>query len=124
MEASTAKRGQLQLSLQAVQDKVHEALPQRREQEAELVDLRSQVAADLPLAVGTPVLSMENLQNDHGCHLIKQPSATSGVHARCAAVLRQWVATATPSAPAPASAMDTAFNEDDVHRMRKDTLDG
>ena len=48
VEASTTKRDQLQLFLQA--DKLHEALTQRREQEAELMDLLSQVAADLLLA--------------------------------------------------------------------------
>ena len=55
VDAATTKRDRLQLSLQAVQDKLHEALTLRREQEAEIMELRSQVAADLPLVAATLV---------------------------------------------------------------------
>ena len=56
-QASAAKRDQLQHSLQAAQEKLHEALTLRRKQEGELIDPRAQVAADLLLAAATLVRS-------------------------------------------------------------------
>ena len=44
VEATTPKQNQVQKSLQAAQEKLHGALTLRREQEAEFVDLRAQVA--------------------------------------------------------------------------------
>ena len=52
VEAATKERDPSRVSLQTAQDKLHEEITQRREQEAEVLELHSQMAADLP---GTPV---------------------------------------------------------------------
>ena len=105
VEALTAKRDHLQHSLQAAQDKLHEAHSLRREQEAELMDLRGQVAADLPLAAATPVRSEEGRKtimealdalSRGNQQQLQEPMRVS------LAEVRQWVATTT-TPPSPSS---------------------
>ena len=121
VEASTAKREQLQHSLQAAQDELHEALTLRRDQEAEIMDPSAQVAADLPLAAATRCVLRKDARRSWLSKGDQQPLEE---HMRVALVeLRQWVATtATPPAPAPATAsvMDTDFDE--KVRKRRGTL--
>ena len=71
----------------AAHDKLHEALTLRREQEAELMDLCAQVAADLPLAAATPVRSEEGrktIMEALDALSNERPAATLGAHRRCA----------------------------------------
>ena len=116
VEASTTKRDQLQLSLQAVPDKLHEAPTQRREQEAELLDLRSQERPRRCAPRRGAKRSWKRWLYSRDAILGNFRSARSsgsGV-----------ATTATPPAPAlaEASAVDTHFDE--VLRKRRDTLDG
>ena len=104
VEAAIVKRDQLQHSLQAAQEKLHEALTLRREQEAELMNLLAQVAADLPLAASTPVRSQKRRKT-----IMEALGALSKGEVQLQKHMRG------------ALAMDTDFDE--VARKRKDTLD-
>ena len=76
------------------------------------MDLRSQVAADLPLASASPVRSDEGRMSImEALDVLSSGEPQQPTHAALAE-LRQWVATtATPPAPTPvaASVMDTDF---------------
>ena len=91
------------------------------------MDLRAQVAADMPLAVATPVRSEEGRKTImDALGALSKGEEQPQEHIRGAlAELRQWVATtATPPAPALAAASAVDTDLDEVVRKRKDTLDG
>ena len=91
------------------------------------MDIRAQVAADLPLAAGTPVRSEEGrktIMEALDAHSTGEEQLQKQMRGALAE-LRQWVATtATRPAPAPAAASAMDNDLDEVVRIRKDTLDG
>ena len=89
VKGASTKRDQLQLSLQIAQDKLHEALTQRREQLAEITDLRSHMTVDLPQVSPRQCPLKRGVRRSWGRRMYSQEATLSNSRSPCARRLQR-----------------------------------